>query len=323
MFDKYLYALGRGVRGAKKALDDTGRAADPLSRARDITPPASGADAPLAERGAQKARRPLALGPRPLVMGIVNVTPDSFSDGGDFLDSAAALAHGLRLADDGADILDIGGESTRPGHSPVDADDERARAIPVVAGLAARTDLPISIDTRKASVCAAALEAGASVANDVWGLQQDPDMARVVAEHGVPIVVMHNREEVDSSIDIVADVLDFLRRSIDIALAAGVAPDKIIVDPGVGFGKTNAQSLIVMRELPRLRELGFPILLGASRKRSIGEASGRAVARERLAGSLAAAVIGAMAGAAIVRAHDVAEHLDAMKVYAAIMRRPA
>ena len=146
-------------------------------------------------------------------------------------------------------------------------------------------------------------------------------MARVVAEHGVPVIVMHNRESEDASVDMVAEVLDFLKRSIDIALAAGVARDRIIVDPGVGFGKTNAQSLALVRELGRLRELGCPVLLGVSRKRMIGLATGRTIARDRMAGSLAAAVVGAVAGAAIVRVHDVAEHADAMKVYAAIMDR--
>ncbi len=326
VFDKYLYALGRGVRGAKKAFDESARAPDPATGARDITPaqrrePVAPSNSTIEGLVAPRERRALAFGPRPLVMGVVNVTPDSFSDGGAYLDPADAIAHGLRLVAEGADILDIGGESTRPGHAPVDAGDEIRRVIPVTKGLAAACDLPISIDTMKANVAAAALAAGATIVNDVWGLQRDPDMARVVAEHGVPVIVMHNRDQEDANVDILAEVLDFLKRSIDIALAAGISREKIIVDPGIGFGKTNAQSLLLVRELERLRQLGCPVLLGVSRKRLIGLATGRAVARERMAGSLAAAVIGAMGGTAIVRAHDVAEHLDAMKIYAAIMDR--
>jgi dihydropteroate synthase len=328
MFDKYLYALGRGVRGAKQAFDEKTRLPDPAAHARDITPaPRDSSDATDASRTAIEsastplARKPLAFGARPLVMGIVNVTPDSFSDGGHYSDPTDAIAHGLRLAEQGADILDVGGESTRPGHEAVEADEELRRVLPVVRALAEACETPVSIDTMKASVAAAALAAGASIVNDVWGLQRDPNMARVVAERGVPVIVMHNRDAEDASIDIVADVLDFLKRSIDIALAAGIARDKIIVDPGIGFGKTNAQSLTLVRELDRLKVLGCPILLGVSRKRLIGLATGRTVARERMAGSLAAAVIGATRGAAIVRVHDVAEHLDAMKVYAAITDR--
>ena len=309
VFDKYLYALSRGVRGAKQALDQASRPPDPAAVARDVTPAG-----PLPRRG-------LAFGPRPLVMGIVNVTPDSFSDGGAYLDPASGVAHGMRLVSEGADILDIGGESTRPGYAPVDAETEIARVAPVIRGLAAATDLPISIDTMKARVAAAALDAGASILNDIWGLQRDPDMARVAGERGVPVVIMHNRASEDASIDIISDALDFLRRSIDIALAAGVALERIIVDPGVGFGKTPEQNLAMVRDLARLRDLGCPVLLGVSRKRIIGAATGRAVARERMAGSLAAAVIGAMGGADIIRVHDVAEHVDAMKVYAAIMNR--
>jgi dihydropteroate synthase len=258
------------------------------------------------------------FGARPLVMGVVNTTPDSFSDGGDFLDPAAAIAHGLRLLGEGADILDVGGESSRPGHVVVGADEEIARVLPALRGLAAASDAPLSIDTTKPAVAEAALDAGATVVNDIWGLRREPRLARLAAERGAHVVVMHNRDEIDASIDIVADVIDTLRRSIDIALAAGVAEGRIIVDPGVGFGKTPGQNLLVTRELARLRVLGRPVLLGVSRKRMIGAATGRAEARDRLAGSLAAAVMGAERGAAIVRVHDVAAHVDAMRMYAAI-----
>jgi dihydropteroate synthase len=326
MFDKYLYALGRGVRGAKRALDDAGRLPDPAEQARDVTPAgtsAPGESAPVAalpDGGAPiLPRKPLVLGLRPLVMGIVNVTPDSFSDGGDFLAADRAIEHGMRLVAEGADILDIGGESTRPGHAPVSAEEEIARVVPVIRALAARTDLPISIDTMKADVARAAIEAGASIINDVWGFQHDPALAQVAAAADVPVVVMHNREVDDPSVDMMAEVLAFLRRSIEIALAAGVKRERIIVDPGFGFGKTHPQSLMLVRDLARLREeLNCPVLLGVSRKRAIGRATGRDVPRERVIGSVATAVVGAMNGAAIVRVHDVAPHVDAMNMFAAI-----
>ncbi len=312
MFDKYLFALGRGVRGAKKAYDNVSRAPDPAEAARDITPPVS------PSRDAPPVPRKLVYGPRPLVMGIVNVTPDSFSDGGQFVDSAAAIAHGLRLVAEGADILDVGGESTRPGHAPVSAEEEIARVVPVVRGLAAATDIPVSIDTMKAEVARAALDAGASIVNDVQGLRHDPLMAPLVAERGVPVVVMHYRETDDPALDVMADVMDYLSRSIEIALAAGVKREQIIVDPGFGFGKTHSQSLTLVRDLARLKELGCPVLLGVSRKRAIGRVTGRDVARERVIGSVAAAVMGAAAGASIIRVHDVAAHVEAMKIFAAI-----
>ena len=317
MFDKYLYALGRGVRGAKKALDVNGREPDPAEAARDITPATI---RPSPEMARPLARRPLVLGARPLVMGIVNVTPDSFSDGGDFLDAERAIAHGLQLVAEGADILDVGGESTRPGHAPVSAYEEIARIFPVIRGLAARTDVTISIDTMKAEVARAALEAGATVINDVWGFQHDPELAKVAAAADVPVILMHNRESDDASIDIMAEVIAFLGHSIEIALAAGVKRERIIVDPGFGFGKTHPQSLATVRDLRRLKdELGCQVLLGVSRKRAIGLATGRAIPKERVVGSVATAVVGAMNGAAIVRVHDVAAHVDAMKMFAAIM----
>jgi dihydropteroate synthase len=334
MLDKYMFAFGRGVRGAKKAWEQVNRAPDPADSARDVTPADAAMRAaptrplppsPVFEGNPTTpavvkplARRPLVLGPRPLVMGIVNVTPDSFSDGGDFVDPARAIEHGFRLLSEGADILDIGGESTRPNHAFVDAQTEIQRVVPVIRALAAATDVPISIDSMKAEVAAAALDAGASIVNDVWGLQRDPGMASLVAERGVPVIVMHNRDHDDPSVDMLAEVMAFLRRSIEIATVAGVAREKIIIDPGIGFGKTHAQSLGLMRDLARLQELGAPILLGVSRKRVIGHATAREAPRDRMAGSVAAAVLGAAAGAAIVRVHDVAAHIDAMKMFAAI-----
>jgi dihydropteroate synthase len=256
---------------------------------------------------------------RPLVMGIVNVTPDSFSDGGINAAPEQAVAHGERLAREGARILDIGGESTRPRATPVAAEDELARVLPVIRGLAP-LGVPISIDTMKATVAEAAITAGASIVNDVWAFQHDPDMAEVVAQTGAAAVLMHNRGHagVDPDIDIIADILDFLARSIDIAERAGIARARLIVDPGFGFGKTDKQNFRLIRELPRLASLGCPVLLGVSRKSTIGRLTGQAVAADRLAGSLAAGLAGARMGAAILRVHDVAEHVQALAVAAAI-----
>jgi dihydropteroate synthase len=260
----------------------------------------------------------LTIGGPTLVMGIVNVTPDSFSDGGRFADVEEAVFHGVRLVDEGAAILDVGGESTRPTAEPVPVDLEKARVLPVVAALAGGVVAPISIDTYKASVAAAAIEAGASIVNDVWGFQRDADMARVVAATGAAAVLMHNRVAVDPAIDIVADMLAFLSRSIDIALAAGVAEDKLLVDPGFGFGKTPEQNLIAVRRLGALKALGRPVLLGVSRKSTIGRVTGQMLAADRLAGSIAAGLAGVAAGAAVLRVHDVAPHVQALSVWRAI-----
>jgi len=262
--------------------------------------------------------RSLALPGTPLVMGIVNITPDSFSDGGLLANAEAAVAHGARLAAEGAAIIDIGGESTRPGHATVDAATEMGRVLPVIAGLKVRIDAPISIDSYKAEVAEAALAAGASIVNDVWGAQRDPRIAEVAARAGAPIILMHNRESIDASIDIFDDVLRFLERSIAIATEAGVARGQIVVDPGIGFGKTVRQNLELIRDLDRLAVLGCPILLGASRKSTLGRITGREVPAERLAASIAAHLYGASRGAAIIRAHDVAPHIDALKTWAAI-----
>ncbi|MDB5543365.1 MAG: dihydropteroate synthase [Hyphomicrobiales bacterium] len=261
--------------------------------------------------------RVLRLDARPLVMGVLNVTPDSFSDGGRHDDVARAVAHGLQMAADGADLIDIGGESTRPGYTPVSVEDEIARVEPVVRALAAQVSAPLSIDTMKAKVAARALAAGASIVNDVWGFQRDPDMARVVAEHGAAVVLMHNREREDASLDIVEEVKTFLLRSMDIAQAARISLDRLILDPGIGFGKTPDQNLTLVREIGALAALGCPVLLGVSRKRIIGSVTGRTDPRDRLAGTLALHTLGALQGARIIRAHDVAPHVDAMKMVAA------
>jgi dihydropteroate synthase len=256
----------------------------------------------------------LTLGSPIAVMGIVNVTPDSFSDGGAFANLASVVAHGERLAAEGAAILDVGGESSRPGASPVPADEEMARVVPTIAELSRRNALPISVDTAKAAVAAAAIKAGASIVNDIWGFQRDPEIARVAADSGAAVVLMHNRDAIDPSLDIVADALDFLSRSIDLALGAGVAREQLIVDPGFGFGKTPAQNLELIRRLGEFAILGCPLLLGVSRKSTIGVVTGQKIPSERLAGSLAAGLLGAANGAAILRVHDVAPHVQALQV---------
>ncbi|MBN9061264.1 MAG: dihydropteroate synthase [Rhizobiales bacterium] len=255
---------------------------------------------------------------RPAVMGVVNVTPDSFSDGGQFHAPERAIARVAELIAQGADIIDIGAESTRPygDAQAVDADEEMARLAPVLPE-AARLGVPISIDTMKASVARWAIGQGATILNDVWGLQRDPDMARVAAETGAPIIVMHNRDAADPAIDIMADIDAFFARSLAIAARAGVARERIVLDPGVGFGKTPAQSIETLARLDRLRAFGLPFLVGASRKRFIASVS-PAPPDKRIGGSIAAHIVAMQAGAAIVRAHDVAETLQAMKVAAAI-----
>jgi dihydropteroate synthase len=260
----------------------------------------------------------LPLGQRTYVMGILNVTPDSFSDGGRFIDPAVALAHGRALAAAGADILDIGGESTRPGSAAVSAEDELARIMPVLRELASALAVPISIDTYKAQVAAAALDAGARIVNDVWGLQRDPDLARVVAGHGAAVVLMRNRTEVDPAVDMVAEAKDFLARSVDIALGAGIAADAIVLDPGVGFGTTTEQDLALIARLGELRAMGFAVLLGASRKKFIGRLLGIADPMARLNATLGAHVAGAIAGADIIRAHNVAAHVEALRIADAV-----
>lgn len=255
---------------------------------------------------------------RPLVMGILNVTPDSFSDGGKFDDPARAIAHATEMASQGADILDIGAESTRPygGNKPVSADEELARLKPVLPEVA-KLGLPLSIDTLKANVAAWALDHGATIANDVWGLQQDPDMASVVAKRGVPLIAMHNRTSVDPSIDIVADVLAFFARTLEIAAQAGIKRENIVLDPGIGFGKTPEQSIICLGRLAAFHKFGLPLLVGASRKRFIASVS-PSEPTQRVGGSIASHLIAVAAGAAIVRVHDVAETVQALRVSAAI-----
>jgi dihydropteroate synthase len=255
---------------------------------------------------------------RPLVMGILNVTPDSFSDGGRFFDPAAAIEHARRLAAEGADIIDVGAESTRPygGMRPVPLEEERARLEPILSAVAA-IGIPVSIDTQKAALAAWALDAGAAIVNDVWGLQRDPDMARVVAEYGAPIIIMHNRDSADPSIDIITDVSEFFSRSLEIAWSAGIAHERIVLDPGIGFGKTAEQSLACLAQLRTWKSFDAPLLVGASRKRFIN-AVVPSEPMERLGGSIAANLLAVENGAAIIRVHDVAPTVQALAVAAAI-----
>jgi dihydropteroate synthase len=261
--------------------------------------------------------QPLLMRAFPAVMGVLNVTPDSFSDGGQFTTLEPALAQARRMIAEGADILDIGAESTRPyGSEPVSAEDEQQRLQTILPQVVA-LGLPVSIDTMKASVAAWALGQGARIANDVWGLQRDPEMAHVVADHDVPIIVMHNRDTVDADIDIMQDLRAFFGRSLDIAAKAGISQKNIVLDPGIGFGKTPEQSMTALARLDELKRFGLPLLAGASRKRFIATVM-PSEPHQRLGGSLAAHLIAAQRGARIIRAHDVAETVQALRVAAAI-----
>jgi dihydropteroate synthase len=268
--------------------------------------------------------RTLTFGPRALVMGIVNVTPDSFSDGGRFATTDAAVEHALRLAQQGADFLDVGGESSRPGATPVSVDEELQRVIPVVRRLVAQTRVSISVDTTKAEVARQALEAGAAIVNDISAGQGDPAMIEVVKEFGAGFVLMHMQGTPQSMQDnptygnVVAEVRDFLAARVQACLAAGIPPDRLAIDPGIGFGKTHEHNVTLLRELDQLSALGRPVVLGVSRKGFIGTITGRPRG-ERTAGSVAVACYcAARKSAHVFRVHDVAETVDAVKMIAAL-----
>ena len=297
-----------GLDAAIERLAATGGQAAPLAEALGATAAAWRRQAWTLRCGA----RALDVGRRTLVMGVVNVTPDSFSDGGRFLDTAAAIEQGRRLAEAGADILDIGGESTRPGAPSVGAEAECRRVVPVIEALAAEVGVPISIDTSKAEVARRALDAGATMLNDVTALRGEPAMARLAAEAAVPVAVMHMKgtprtmQKDPRYDDLMGEIVAWLRASIAMAVDAGVAAEQVVVDPGIGFGKTVAHNLEILRRLPELRSLGRPILLGTSRKSFIGATLGTPVG-ERLLGTAATVAFGIERGAHIVRVHDVAE----------------
>jgi dihydropteroate synthase len=264
------------------------------------------------------ALQALVSRPTPAVMGVLNVTPDSFSDGGQFLAPEQALAQAKRLIAEGADIIDIGAESTRPygGALPVSADMELRRLQPVFSDVVA-LGLPVSIDSMKSEVVAWALDKGAAIANDVWGLQRDHAMAGLLAARNAPVIVMHNRDRADPSIDIIDDIAAFFARSLEIAARAGIARGNIVLDPGIGFGKTQEQSITTLARLRELDRFGLPILVGASRKMFIASVS-PSEPQQRLGGSIAAHLIAAQQGARIIRTHDVAETVQALRVAAAI-----
>ncbi|WP_173917992.1 dihydropteroate synthase [Halobacillus sp. Marseille-Q1614] len=254
-----------------------------------------------------------------LVMGILNITPDSFSDGGKYDSVKKAVRHTRQMKEDGAHIIDVGGESTRPGHKPVSEQEELDRVLPVIEAVKKETDLPVSIDTYKAEVARQAVEAGADIINDVWGAKREPEIANVAAEHQVPIILMHNRDNKDYT-SLISDMKDDLRESINIAKSAGVPVENIILDPGVGFAKTPEHNLQVMRELEKFQQLGYPLLLGTSRKSFIGLTLDLPE-DERMEGTGATVCYGISKGAHIVRVHDVKPIARMTKMMDAMMGR--
>lgn len=254
-------------------------------------------------------------------MGVLNMTPDSFSDGGQFNETSRAIARARQMIAEGADLIDIGAESTRPygGQQSVSEDEEMDRLRPVLKAVA-DLGVPVSIDSMKARVARFAIDNGAAIINDVWGLQRDADMARIAADHNVPVIAMHNRDKADPQIDIMQDIASFFARTLEIAERAGIGRENIVLDPGIGFGKTPEQSLTALARLSELHRFGCPLLVGASRKRFIGSVVPSEPA-ERIGGSLAAHLLAARNGAAIVRVHDVAATVQALRVAAAIESR--
>jgi dihydropteroate synthase len=259
------------------------------------------------------------FGKRTYIMGILNVTPDSFSDGGDFVDIEAAVQHAKQMVEDGADIIDVGGESTRPGFAEVNVEQELNRVIPVIERLVKEINVPISIDTYKAVVADKAIQAGAVIINDVWGMQKDSQMPEVAAKHQVPVIMMHNQQGTEYRRDIMEEICIFLRASINLGLQAGVKLENMILDPGIGFGKTAEQNIIVLARMGELNDLGCSILLGTSRKSFIGKILDL-VPKERVEGTVATTVMGIMQGADIIRVHDIKENLRAARVTDAVVR---
>ena len=252
------------------------------------------------------------------VMGILNVTPDSFSDGGKYNDMDHALKQAERMVEEGAAILDVGGESTRPNHIKITSAEEIERVCPVIEALKTRFDVPISLDTYKSDVAQAGIEAGADLLNDIWGLKWDGTMAKVIAEAGIPCCLMHNRKDTNYQ-NLIEDVLADLQESADMALAAGIAREHIILDPGIGFAKDLDQNLSVMKHVGRLKELGYPVLLGTSRKSMIGLTLDLPVT-EREEGTMTTSVMGLMAGCSIFRVHDVKTNIRGLSMAQAILR---
>lgn len=261
----------------------------------------------------------LVLGEKTLIMGILNVTPDSFSDGGEFNSVSSALNHAITMVKTGADIIDIGGESTRPGSDEVDDKEEIKRVIPVIREIKRYINKPVSIDTYKSSVAREALEAGANIVNDVWGLQRDPKIAAVIAEYDVPVVIMHNQIDTIYEDDIISSMIKFFEKSLDIAREAGIKKHNIILDPGIGFGKTAEQNIEVLQRLEELHVLGYPLLLGISRKSVIGKTLDLP-SHDRLEGTIALNTLGIQMGVEIIRVHDIKENLQAARMADIIVR---
>ena len=260
-------------------------------------------------------------------MGVLNVTPDSFSDGGHFLDPQAAIAHAFEMERAGADVIDIGGESTRPGSEGVSAEEELWRVLPVLEGLRGKLRIPISIDTSKSQVAEAAISAGAEIVNDVTGLRADPRVADVARRHKLPLILMHMRGEPRTmhqgpfARDVMKDVIDGFNRAVALAQEAGVAKSQIVLDPGLGFGKSHEQNYELIARIPELAAIGFPLLIGASRKSFVGKALGGASKGERAWGTAATVAAAAFGGAHMVRVHDVAEMVQVARVADAIVNR--
>lgn len=259
------------------------------------------------------------LGERTLIMGILNVTPDSFSDGGKFNNKENAIKRTLEMIEEGVDIIDIGGESTRPGHTEVGQDEELARVVPIIEEIRKHTDIPISIDTYKGVVAEEAIKAGASLINDVWGFKYDPYIAKVAAKYDVPCCLMHNRDNKNYN-NLIEDMIEDLKISINIALENGVKKENIILDPGVGFAKDFEDNIEVMRNLDKFKILGYPMLLGTSRKRFIGAVLDLEKPTDRVEGTVATTVMAAINGYDFVRVHDVKENYRAAKLTDAIYR---
>ncbi len=261
------------------------------------------------------ARRSLLLGKRTHLAGILNLTPDSFSDGGRFTEPEAAVRQFHRMVSEGATIVDVGGESTRPGHTPISVDEEMTRVVPFIKKIRPHTDVLISVDTSKSAVAEAALKAGADIVNDIWGAREDPGMARVLARYGASCILMHNRSPEEAGCgDVMTSIGNCLEESVDTVLSAGVRKDAIALDPGLGFGKTYEENWEVMRRLNELCELGYPVLLGASRKSMLARLSGLGDSRHRVYGTLATTALAIQAGVDFIRVHDVRENRECADV---------
>ncbi|MDO5718823.1 MAG: dihydropteroate synthase [Tissierellia bacterium] len=253
------------------------------------------------------------------IMGILNVTPDSFSDGGKYDEIDKAIQKAKEMISEGADIIDIGGESTRPGHTPISAEEEINRVVPVIKAIRNFSDCVISIDSYKSETLEAAFQSGADIANDIWGLVKDPLMTDIIKKYEVPVIIMHNKE--DNLYDnLIEDMINQIKNSIRIAKSKGIHDDKIIIDPGIGFALSYEKDLIVLNNLERFTELGYPVLLGTSRKRFIGKATDVEIASDRIIGTCATTVLGRIKGASLFRVHDIKENLQALKMTDAILR---